>query len=114
MEQTPGRRNKPKIKTVMIFKSRCMNMSDLQEKKSAAASQTVWVGEVEKVWGTPISQESKEWVSRRLETMLQKDHEGRLTQRAAVEVTKRDRQMQRHVTEKGLQMRGLRGAWPPQ
>ena len=88
-----------------------MNMSGLQKKKGAAASQSVWVGDVETVWGTPISQESKEWFSRRLETKLRTNHEGRLTQEAAVEVTKRDRQMQRHVTEKGLQMRASDMAW---
>ena len=90
-----------------------MNMSDLQKKKSATASQNVWVtaGEVEKVWGTPISQESKEWISRHLEAKLQKNHEERLTQSAAVEVAKRDMRVERHVTKKGLQMRAADMAW---
>ena len=58
MEQTPGRKNKIKSKTVMIFESHRMKMSGRQKKKGKAASQTVWVGEVETVWGTPISKES--------------------------------------------------------
>ena len=102
MEQIPGRRNKTKVKTVMTLESRCMEMSGRQKEKGAAASQTVWVGEVETVWGTPISQESKEWFSRRLETKLRTDHEGRLTQEAAVALTIKDRQMQRYVNAKGM------------
>ena len=111
MEQTPGRKNKIKRKTVMIFKSHRMTMSGRQKKKSRATSQAVWVGEVEMVWGTPISKESMEWFSLHLETKLQTDHGGRLTQEAAVAVTKRDRAMQRHVSRKGLQMRAADVAW---
>ena len=69
------------------------------------------MGEVETVWGEPISQEAKEWFSQRLETKLRKDHNGRLTQEAAVALTMRDRQMQRYVNAKGLQMRAPDVAW---
>ena len=111
MEKALGRTNTTKTKTVMIFKSRCMNMCDLQKKKSAAASQNVWVGEVEKVWGTPISQEAKKWISRHLKAKLQKNHDGRLSQSAAVEVAKRDMRVERYVDKQGLQMRASDTAW---
>ena len=90
-----------------------MNMSNLKKKKRATARTNVCVGEVEKVWGTPISQEAKEWTSRHLEAKLRmlKNHDVRLTQAAAVEVAKRDRRVERYVDKRGLQMRAADMAW---
>ena len=83
----------------------------LPDQMYCTVRQKVWVGEVETVWGTPISQEAKEWVSWRLEKKLLKNHNGRLTQSAAVEVTKRDKTVERYVEKKGLQMRAADVAW---
>ena len=49
-----------KTKTVMIFESQCLHMSNRKKQKRATAKQNVGLEEVEKVWGTPISQEAKE------------------------------------------------------
>ena len=58
MEPKLGKKNK--TKTVMTSESRCMNMSNRKKQKRATAKQNVGLEEVEKVWGTPISQEAKE------------------------------------------------------
>ena len=94
MVQTPGRKNKTKRKTVMTFRGHYMKMSGRQMKKGKATNRTAWVGDVKTDWGEPISQEAMEWVSQHLEAKLLKDHGGRLTQKAAVALTIKDRKIQ--------------------
>ena len=55
MEPKLGKKNK--TKTVMIFESWYMSMSNRKKQKRATAKQNVGLEEVEKVWGIPISQE---------------------------------------------------------
>ena len=88
-----------------------MTMSGRQTKKGKAANQTVWVGDVETEWDEPISQEAMEWVSQHLKAKLLTKHGGRLTQKAAVALTLKDRKLQRCVNSKGLQMRASDVAW---
>ena len=86
-------------------------MSNQKKAKRTTTKQNVWVEEVEKVWGIPISQEGKEWTTRRLEAKLRKDHNGRLTQNASVEPAKSDRLVERYVETNKLQMRASDMAW---
>ena len=91
-----------KKKTVMIFVGQYTNMTNRKKPKRATTKQNVWVEEVEKVWSIPISQEGKGWTTRCLEAKLRKDHDGRLTQDAAVELAKRDRRVERYVDDNKL------------
>ena len=111
MVQTPGERQKRKRKTVMAFRGHHTTMSGRQKKKGKTSNWKVWVGEVETEWDEPISQEAKQWFSQRLEEKLLQDHGGRLTQKAAVSLTIKDRQMQRYVNANGLQMSASDVAW---
>ena len=88
-----------------------MNMSKQRKPKRATAKQNVWVEEVEKVWGTPITQERKQWVTQHLEGKLLKKHNGRLTQEAAVALATRDRRVERMVTANEQEMRASDLAW---
>ena len=88
-----------------------MNMSNRKKQKRATAKQNVWVEEVEKVWGTLISLEAKEWIALHLEAKLLKVHNGRLTQNAAVEMAKRHKKVERYVKSNALQMQASDMAW---
>ena len=88
-----------------------MNMGNRKKQKRATAKQNVWLEEVEKVWGTPISQEAKEWTTLHLEAKLLNEHNGRLTQNAAVQMAKRDKKVERYVKSNALQMRASDMAW---
>ena len=88
-----------------------MTMGGRQQEKGNKASWKVWVGEVETEWDEPISQVAEQWFSQRLEEKLLQDHGGRLTQKAAVALTIKDRHMQRYVNANGLQMRASDVAW---
>ena len=93
-------------------------MSKQKESRGATAKQLVWVEEVEKVWDTPITGERKDWTTQYLaiEEKLREKHEGRLTQEAAVALTKRDRNVEKMVGKHGLKMRvsDLTWAWVAQ
>ena len=112
MVQTPKKKkNKQKRTTVMAFRGHHMAMSGPQMKKGKTANRTAWVGEVETEWAEPISQEAMEWVSQHLKAKLLTKHGGRLTQKAAVALTLKDRKLQRYVNSEGLQMRASDVAW---
>jgi hypothetical protein len=81
------------------------------KKKEKTVNREVWAGDVEAEWAEPISEEAKQWVSRHLEERLRLYHGGRFTQKAAVALTKKDRQLQRYVVSEGLQMRASDVAW---
>ena len=86
-------------------------MGGRHQEKGNKASRKVWVGEVETEWDEPISQEAMEWASQHLEAKLLAKHGGRLTQKAAVALTLKDRKLQRYVNSKGLQMKASDVAW---
>ena len=88
-----------------------MNMSKQRKPKCATAKQNVLVEEVEKVWGTLITQERKDWTTQHLEGKLRKEHNRLLTQEAAVKLAKRDRRVERMVTKHKLEMRAPDLAW---
>ena len=88
-----------------------MEMSGSQTTQRKAANREAWVGDVETEWAEPISEEAKQWFSQHLEEKLRLYHGGRLTQKAAVALTIKDRLMQRYVISEGLQMRASDVAW---
>ena len=66
---------------------------------------------MKKVWDTPITQERKDWATQYLEKKLTEKHEGRLTQEAAVALTKKDSNVERIVGKHKLKMRASDLAW---
>ena len=66
---------------------------------------------MEKVWGTPITQERTDWMTQYLEERLLEKHEGRLTQKTAVALTTRDKHMERMVDRHELKMRSSDLVW---
>ena len=88
MEAAGGRekgRNVEEEKTVAIFVCQNTNMSREQQQRGkggadpATEMQLALVREVVEVWGTPITEERKNWTTEYLEKRLQKKHDGKLT-----------------------------------
>ena len=106
-----------RIKTVAILVCQFTNMGKQKKTRGeggadlAAAKQLVRVEEAVKVWDTPITEERKNWTTQYLEEKLREKHKGRLTQEAAVALTKGDRNVERMVDKHGMKMRASDLAW---
>ena len=110
MVQTLGEIKKKKEKAVVDWRVHHTTMRGRKQEKNTKASRKVWVGDVETEWGEPISQKAMKSVLQHLKAKLKK-YGRHLTQAAAVNVTLKDRKLQRCVNSEGLQMQASDMAW---